>query len=74
MAGRRSTGLSQMIENFSRKSQNQSDDNSPRSFSLDSNQSLPLPLIKQSEVFPVSKGTTQQFLLNRSRLGLGGLE
>ena len=74
MAGRRSTGLSQMIENFIRQSQNQSDDNSPRSFSLDSNQSLPLPLIKQSEVFPVSKGTTQQFLLNRSRLGLGGLE
>jgi len=73
MAGRRSTGLSQMVENFIRQSQNQADDR-PRSFSLDSNQSLPLPLINQSEGFPVSKGTTQQFLLNRSRLGLGGLE
>ena len=74
MAGRRSTGLSQMVENFIRQSQNQADDDRPRSFSLDSNQSLPLPLINQSEGFPVSKGTTQQFLLNRSRLSLGGLE
>lgn len=75
MAGRRSTGLSQMVENFIRQSQNPSlDDNRSRSFSLETNPSSPLPLIKESDGLPISKGTTQQFLLNRSRLGLGGLE
>ncbi|MDC0882814.1 rod-binding protein [Litorivicinus sp.] len=75
MAGRRSTGLSQMVEKFIRQSQNQvSDDIQQQSFSLDNDQSIALPLVKQSDEFPISRGTTQQFLLNRSRLGLGGLE
>lgn len=75
MAGRRSTGLSQMVENFIRKSQDSSGgENRQQSFSLEKNQSASLPLIKQSEDFSISKETTQQFLLDRSRLGLGGFE
>ena len=75
MAGRRSTGLSQMVEKFIRQSQNQAGDEiKQQSFSLENDQPAALPLVKQSDEFPITKGTTQQFLLNRSRLGLGGLE
>src|SRR6056300_861546 len=75
MAGRRSTGLSQMVENFIRQSQNQvSDDIQQQSFSLDNDQSIALPLVKQSDEFPIFKGTKSQFFLNRSGLGFGGLE
>lgn len=75
MAGRRSTGLSQMIENFIRRSQGQDvDDTASKSFSLEKNQSDALPLIKESDNIPLSKGTTQQFFLDRTRFRLGGFK
>ena len=75
MAGRRSTGLSQMVENFIRQSQSQSvDETVEQSFLLEKNPSPSLPLIKESDSFRIPEGNTQQFLLNRSRFGLGGPE
>jgi len=75
MAGRRSTGLSQMVENFIRQSQTQSNHSEvQQSFSLESKKSSPLRLVNESDGLPIPEGMTQQFLLNRSRLGLGGLE
>jgi flagellar protein FlgJ len=71
MAGRRSTGLSQMVENFIRQSQVQSNNSETlKSFSLKTEESSPLRLINESDGLPIPEGLTQQFLLNRSRLGL----
>jgi Rod binding domain-containing protein len=75
MAGRRSTGLSQMIENFIRQSQGQGPDQGPetnKKFSLDGPETDGLPLVNESDALRLPEGSAQQFLLNRGRLSLGG--
>ena len=73
MAGRRSTGLSQMVENFIRRSQGLTTDESmPGNFSLHPKEVDALPLVNESVGFGISEESTQNFLLNRGRFRLGG--
>jgi flagellar protein FlgJ len=72
MAERGSTGLSQMVEDFIRRSQGSaSAGNSPEKFLLDRETRDPLPLVNESTKFKISEGTTQNFLLNRTRYAIG---
>ena len=72
MAERGSTGLSQMVEDFIRRSQGAaSEGNSPEKFLLDREKRDPLPLVNESTKFKISEGTTQNFLLNRTRYAIG---
>ena len=72
MAERGSTGLSQMVEDFIRRSQGPaSAGNSPEKFLLDREARDPLPLVNESTKFKISEGTTQNFLLNRTRYAIG---
>jgi flagellar protein FlgJ len=74
MAGRRSTGLSQMIERFITQSQGDrsATDAIQKKFSLQVEDKIPLPLVKKSAGIPFSEGTTETFLLNRQRMKVGG--
>ena len=72
MAERGSTGLSQMVEDFIRRSQGPATTgNSPEKFLLDRETRDPLPLVNESTKFKISEGTTQNFLLNRTRYAIG---
>ena len=72
MAERGSTGLSQMVEDFIRRSQGTaSTENSPEKFLLDPQAIDTLPLVNESTKFKISEGTTQNFLLNRTRYAIG---
>jgi Rod binding domain-containing protein len=72
MAERGSTGLSQMVEDFIRRSQGTaSTGNSPEKFLLDPQMKDSLPLVNESTKFKISEGTTQNFLLNRTRYAIG---
>jgi len=74
MAGRRSTGLSQMIERFITESQGDrsATDTIQKKFSLRAEDKIALPLVKKSTGIPLSEGTTETFLLNRQRMTVGG--
>jgi hypothetical protein len=73
MAGRRSTGLSQMVEAFIRRSQGLSAQESmPGHFSLGPQSVDALPLVNESAKFKISEDGAQNFLLNRNRLNLRG--
>ena len=73
MAGRRSTGLSQMVEEFIRRSQGQSAQESTTAhFSLGPKSVDARPLVNESAKFKISEDGAQNFLLNRSRLNLRG--
>ena len=73
MAGRRSTGLSQMVEEFIRRSQGLStQESTPGHFSLRPKPVDALPLVNESAKFKISEDGAQNFLLNRSRLNLRG--
>jgi flagellar protein FlgJ len=73
MAGRRSTGLSQMVEDFIRRSQGAATtEAATKSFSLDPKQPTALPLVNESTKLKLSEEGAQNFLLNRSRLNLRG--
>ena len=74
MAGRRSTGLSQMIERFITESQGDrsATDTIQKKFSLQAEDKIALPLVKKSTGIPFSEGTTETFLLNRQRMTVGG--
>ena len=73
MAGRRSTGLSQMVEEFIRRSQGLSSEESiPGHFSLQPKAADALPLVNESVGFSLPEESTQNFLLNRGRIRLGG--
>lgn len=74
MAGRRSTGLSQMIERFITESQGDrsATDTIQKKFSLRAEDKTALPLVKKSTGIPLSEGTTETFLLNRQRMTVGG--
>ncbi len=73
MSNRRSTGISQMIEEFISRAHGSSDvTNSEKKFSLEGNSKNPLPLINQSVEFKISEETTEKFLLNQRNMSLGG--
>jgi len=73
MAGRRSTGLSQMVEEFIRRSQGMSaQESTPGHFSLGPKSVDALPLVNESVKFKISEDGAQNFLLNRNRLNLRG--
>ena len=74
MAGRRSTGLSQMIERFITESQGDrsATDTIQKKFSLRAEDKIALPLVKKSTGIPLSEGTTETFFLNRQRMTVGG--
>jgi flagellar protein FlgJ len=73
MAGRRSTGLSQMVEEFIRRSQGLSaEEPAPANFSLDPPSVNAMPLVNESVKFKISEDGAQNFLLNRNRLNLRG--
>jgi len=73
MAGRRSTGLSQMVEDFIRRSQGvSSEEPSKNNFSLDPESQDSLSLVNESDPFKISEDSEQKFLLNRNRLNLRG--
>lgn len=73
MSDRRSTGLSQMIEEYIRRAHGSSDQTSgEKKFSLDGSSQNPLPLINKSDGFKISEQTTEQFLLNQRNMTLGG--
>lgn len=73
MAGRRSTGLSQMVEDFIHRSQGVSSEEPVKNnFSLDPESQDPLPLVNESDPFKIPEDSAQKFLLNRNRLNLRG--
>jgi len=73
MAGRRSTGLSQMVEDFIRRSQGvSSEEPSKNNFSLDPESQDSLSLVNESDPFKIPEDSAQKFLLNRNRLNLRG--
>ncbi|MEK9554218.1 MAG: rod-binding protein [Gammaproteobacteria bacterium] len=73
MSDRRSTGISQMIEQFIRRSTGSIDsDAKEKNFPLQTVKKEPLPLIRESDNIPVSEDTTGNFLLRRQIMTLGG--
>ena len=73
MAGRRSTGLSQMVEEFIRRSQGAvTSEAATKSFSLEPKQPTALPLVNESTKLRLSEEGAQNFLLHRNRLNLRG--
>ena len=73
MAGRRSTGLSQMVEEFIRRSQGLSAEEAlTDNFSLSPKPVDAFPLVNESAKFKISEDGAKNFLLNRNRLNLRG--
>jgi len=64
MAGRRSTGLSQMVEDFIHRSQGVSSEEPVKNnFSLDPESQDPLPLVNESDPFKIPEDSAQKFFI-----------
>ena len=73
MSNRRSTGISQMIEEFISRAHRSSDEtDGAKKFSLEGSSKNPLPLVDESVKFKISEETTEKYLLNQRNMKLGG--
>ncbi|MGA1206905.1 MAG: hypothetical protein EBS77_03900 [Gammaproteobacteria bacterium] len=72
LSERGDTGLSEMVANSIRQLQDASAASDLKKFALGKLQGDPLRLVNESDRFPISEGSTQQFLLQRRGLNLGG--
>jgi len=73
MSNRRSTGISQMIEEFISRAHRSSDEtDGAKKFSLEGSSRNALPLVDESVKFKISEETTEKYLLNQRNMKLGG--
>ena len=72
LSERGGTGISEMVAKSIRQMQGDFEASDIKKFALKNDPTDPLRLINTSDVFPMSEGSTQQFLLQRRGLNLGG--
>jgi hypothetical protein len=72
MTERGSVGIAEMVEQFIRKTQGGAASSDVEKFLLDSGQQDKLPLVNESDAFPLPEGSTREFLLTRDRFLLDG--
>ena len=73
MSERGSTGLSQMVEQFIRRSQGTADiESQQKNLKLETPSPTALPLVNGSDKYRIPEGATQNFLLFRDQLRLKG--
>jgi Rod binding protein len=74
MTERGAVGIAEMVEQFIRQSQGANGVSDTEKFLLEPNSEDALPLVNESDALRLPEGATREFLLNRSRLLLGGGE